>query len=250
MALDPGRIEVGIGLHHRAAGDAIGAQAMQDGPREARRLGHARIGMQRVAVARQPVDQRLVRLGGDVDAGVRRALGHLMRLRRAVGGAAEAAVAAREGGPGQGGQLFAALGVGQHRLDIDDRALARPLVESAQHPAVGLDGGLGGEGLVQLDLLLAVHHHQIVDHLADRRPRAPGDYRGHGRHGLQPALIDEGQLRLVHRVVAQADAQGIEHGLAVAPGAGGDLALQVQNLGIADRHRGVLQARGHVFCRD
>ena len=65
VLLEGGRIVVGIGLQHAAAGDAVGAHAVQDRPRKAGLLGKLRIGVQRVAVAAQAVDQRLVRPRGD-----------------------------------------------------------------------------------------------------------------------------------------------------------------------------------------
>ena len=37
---------------------------------------------------------------------------------------------------------------------------------------------------------------------------------------LQPVLIDEGQFGLVHGIAAEADAEGIEHGLALGIGGG------------------------------
>ena len=59
-----------------AARDAVGAQAVQDRLREAREvLREPRIAVQRVAVTREPVDQRLVLGGGQRHLGVGLAVG-------------------------------------------------------------------------------------------------------------------------------------------------------------------------------
>ena len=66
--------------HQRAARDSICAEPMQDWLREAGQvLREPRVAVQRVAVARQPVDQRLVLARGQRDLRVGFALGDLRR---------------------------------------------------------------------------------------------------------------------------------------------------------------------------
>ena len=151
-----------------------------------------------------------------------------MGLGSAFRGATEAAIAAGEGRSGQGGDLLALL-VGPDRLVDDHRPLALALVVGADGAAFGSEGPAGRQGLVELDLLLAVDDHQEVD-LAG--PVAGGHFRGRtrcpaqgrrqdgcgGRYDLQPLLVDEGQLGLVHGVLTQADAEGVEHHVLVAIG--------------------------------
>ena len=68
---------------------------MQNRTRETGELGDLGIGVQRVAVAGEAIDQRLILACVRLADGVGFALGDLMRLGRAGIGAAEAAVAAR-----------------------------------------------------------------------------------------------------------------------------------------------------------
>src|SRR3546814_17795555 len=64
--VDPGRIMVAQPFHDRARGDAVGAQAMQDRAIEAGAPRHRRIGVARVVIAAQPIEQRSEeRRGGD-----------------------------------------------------------------------------------------------------------------------------------------------------------------------------------------
>ena len=60
---EPGRVAAAQRVQQRPAGEAVGAQPVQDRPVEAAHRGERRVGVQRVAVARQPVEQRLVRAG-------------------------------------------------------------------------------------------------------------------------------------------------------------------------------------------
>src|SRR3546814_15325328 len=55
----------------RAPGDAIGAKPVEDRPVEARRGGDRGVGMERIIVAREAVDQRLLGPGCKIGALVR-----------------------------------------------------------------------------------------------------------------------------------------------------------------------------------
>ena len=78
------------GVGELAQHDAVGAQAVQDRRREAGRLGERRVGVQRVAVAAQAVEQRLLRGDRVRHVGV----GRPVRQHDRLGGAAVAAPAA------------------------------------------------------------------------------------------------------------------------------------------------------------
>jgi hypothetical protein len=103
-------------------------------------LGKFGIGVQRIAVAAEAIDQRLVRPRRDVDDLVGRAARHLVRLGLAFGRSAKAAVAAREARGHQGRELLALL-VLQHGLVADHRALVLALVEDVEHGGIGRDVG-------------------------------------------------------------------------------------------------------------
>src|SRR5882757_11231445 len=68
-----GRIVIGVGLQYAAAGDAVGAHAMQDRFWKTGFPGKSGIAVQRIAVTAEPIDQRLVRTRWDVDDLVGRA---------------------------------------------------------------------------------------------------------------------------------------------------------------------------------
>src|SRR5581483_11859381 len=122
-----------------------------------------RIGVQRVAVARQAVGEGLVltrRVGDDV---VGLAVGGLVAGRRAAV-AAPAAFAADEHGRAGAEQRVAGLGVDRLRLGHDHRA--RALVVDAGDAAHGAGRALDRDLAVEADRLLAVHEHRPVE-LAD-----------------------------------------------------------------------------------
>src|SRR3546814_6908446 len=108
--------------------------------------------MQRVAVAAQPVEQCLVRLRLRRHADVGLAVGNRMRGRRAVfrlaDWAAEAAVAAREGGRQQGDQRLVGDGIADAVLDQHHGALAGALVEGIADADLGLYPALWRQRLV------------------------------------------------------------------------------------------------------
>src|SRR5258708_31460428 len=73
-APEPRRIVAAQRAQQRMAGDTEGAEAMQDRAREAGHRGDLGIGVQRVVVAAEPVDEGGLRQGRDVADEIRRAL--------------------------------------------------------------------------------------------------------------------------------------------------------------------------------
>ena len=69
------RIVAAHGFQHRVAGDAEGAEAVQDRALEAGRLREGGLGMQRIVVAAQPIDQRHFRARAEIADRIGRALG-------------------------------------------------------------------------------------------------------------------------------------------------------------------------------
>jgi hypothetical protein len=61
IGMHPAHVAVEQVVHDRLACDPVGAQAIQDRTRKARRRSEFRIGVQRIAVAAQPVQQGLLR---------------------------------------------------------------------------------------------------------------------------------------------------------------------------------------------
>ncbi len=243
-------IIIGVGLQHRAAGQAVGAHAVQDRPRKPGLARELRIAVQRVAVAAQPVDQRLVRPRRDIDGAVRRPRRHRMRRRLALGRAAEAAIAAREGRADQRRQLVAGF-VPEHRFTCHHGALVLALVVDGQDAGIRENLRRHRQRLVEGDVAFAIHHQQAVD-AEIAGTGAPGRDRGEGRHHLQRArveasFVDVRQFPLVHGIGAQTDAIGIEHHLAVGPCIGVALPLQTEDLGILDRHDVSFSAASPLF---
>src|SRR4051794_54763 len=96
MPLERAGIIIGVGLQNAAAGDAVGAHAVQDRFWKTGTRREFGVAMQGIAVAAEPIDQRLIRARRDIDGPVRRARRHLVRLGLAFRRTAEPAVAARK----------------------------------------------------------------------------------------------------------------------------------------------------------
>src|SRR3546814_2477375 len=127
----------------RAPGDAIGAKPVEDRPVEARRGGDRGVGMERIIVAREAVDQRLLGPGCKFGALVRGRGRHLVRCTRGKRGPAAAAVAPQEGDLGYAGEQGAGCGVGNLARRIEEGALIGTLVYDM------------GDGELAADLALA-----------------------------------------------------------------------------------------------
>src|SRR3546814_2282264 len=90
---------------------------VEDRPVEARRGGDRGVGMERIIVAREAVDQRLLGPGCKFGALVRGRGRHLVRCTRGKRGPAAAAVAPQEGDLGYAGEQGAGCGVGNLARD-------------------------------------------------------------------------------------------------------------------------------------
>ena len=73
------RIVIANALQQRMADHAEGAEPVQDRPRKARGLGHVEIGVQRIEIGGEPIDQRHLRPRAEIADQIGRALGHLVR---------------------------------------------------------------------------------------------------------------------------------------------------------------------------
>jgi len=234
VAADRGRVPVREGLEQGAAGDAVGAHAVQDRCGEPGPGGEFRVRMQRVAVSRQTIKQGLSGARRDFHDAIGGAVGHCGRFRLAGGRAAEIPVAAREGRALEGVERVA-LRIPHFGLAHQDRALVA-LVPCAEPAAVRGDLGGDGQGFVEGDVALRVDHHHPVD-VDGRGAGVPCRDRGEGRHDLHrglapgvPAFVDEGELLRAGGVLSHADAKGVEHDVAVVPAGRNGFAAQLRQV--------------------
>ena len=95
--------------------------------------GEPGIAVQRVAVAGEPVDQRLIGSGGQGDPRVGFAVGELRGGRALAGLAAEAAGSADHQGGQRLGDLCAGVGIAAAGAQDDDAVLALALVLDVGH---------------------------------------------------------------------------------------------------------------------
>ena len=113
----------------RAARHAVGAQPVQDRLGETGQLaGEPRVAVQRVAVAGEPVDQRLILAGGQRDAGVGLAVRDFRRDRPLTRLPPEAARAADDQRGQRFGDELPRVGVSAAAAQHHDRVLALALV--------------------------------------------------------------------------------------------------------------------------
>ena len=189
------------GVQEAATGEPVGAEAVEDRTVEAAHGGEGRVVVQRVAVARQPVDQRLVGAGLQLDGVVGVAVRGLVRVARRTAVAAPAALAADVGRHAGVEQRLAGVDEGGLALGDDHRALA--LVVDAGDLAHGLELTLHRDLPVQGDALLAVDEHRRVE-AADGAEGAAERAEHHRDRGQRPLLLARGvlggELELVERV--------------------------------------------------
>ena len=148
-------------LSNASTGESVGAQTVEDRPVEAGGRGERRIGVQRVAVTRQPVDERLIDSGLVLHDVIGLALGRRRARTGRPAVATPATLAADERGRAGGEERLAGGGIDRLGLGRDHRA--GTLVVDAGHRRHRADRALDGDRLVQLDGLLAVHEHRPVD---------------------------------------------------------------------------------------
>ena len=150
------RVVAAHGFQHRVAGNAEIAESVHDRPRISGLLGDRRLGMQRIAVAAKPIDQRGFRPGRrDRKPHRARATGSdaAPALPRR---AAEAAVGAAECRLRDGCDQLAGRLVGHLALGEDQRALAGALVDHFDNALAADTVFCARERPVQRDALFAV----------------------------------------------------------------------------------------------
>lgn len=179
-------------------------------------LAASRIGVDRVVVAGEAIDQRRLRQYRQRAFRIRGALGNGVDRRSLGNGAAAAAVTAQHIGGGDGADQLAAVLLAQQLLEIQHGALAFALVQHAGD-TVGTDVGLAGfQRPVHADALFAVQQLEPGDfqlRLLDPGARV-AQHVGHGGEHLQALLVGELQFGRIGLVAAEADAEGIQHAIA------------------------------------
>lgn len=192
-------------------GDAEGAEAVEDGGGEAGHLGKVRVDVERVGVAAEAVEGRLLFGGGLVDDDVGGARGGRFVGGRGGGGArlrvvarrlgpAEAPAASEEEGHLVVEDVGAAAGVLGGDAVGDDGGGA--LVDDVEELGVVDDAGGGGDGeLADFEVLFAVEEHdgvEVGDELREVRGEVGGEGGDHavGREDLEVggAFVHEGQV--------------------------------------------------------
>ncbi len=192
---------------------------MQDRLVEAESLGEIWIRVQRVPVAGQTVQQRLVEVGLLLDHRVRLARRRDVDVAGRAALAAPAAGAAHESGDLVIRDLLAAF-VGGGNAEQHHRV--RRLVVGALEAEGVLELAFGRERVFDLGVLLAVQH--AVEAVVQTRHRRLA-VLGHGQHGVHRRhhgvgrqhveaaavqLVHQGQVLLVQRVGRRADAEGVQ----------------------------------------
>jgi hypothetical protein len=219
-------------------GDAEGREAVQDRLLVSGFRGDRRLGMQRVVIAGEPVDQRRLgpcwQVADDVGRAVWNRVGRRARFLRP----AESAIGAAERRMRQRCERRAGLGIRDRSLGVDDRALARAFVDDVEHARFGAHAPGGGQGTMQFELLFAVHDLEIVDagiHLA--HPRPVGEHAAECRQRLEALLVHEREFRLAQRIVAEPQAEGVQDRVARAVALLDRRNVEGDELVVVDGHR-------------
>ena len=189
---------------------------MQDGRVEAGPAREGRVGVQRVAVAVEPVEQGLVGPGVVADGVVGFPVGQLPGAGRAPVAAPAALAGDEQAGPA--GPHGVAVVVGGVDLQHHQRGLA--LVVDGGHPVAGCRRTLGRQLLVELDVLVAVEQAGPVVVAVVGSAGAADHHRLGGQGPLgHPGRILGGELQLGAGWVGSAGphAQGIKQALVGAP---------------------------------
>ena len=217
---EPGRVGSAERVEQGAAREPVRAQPVQDRSVEPGERRERRIGVQRVAVARQPVDEGLFGTGRVGDGVVGVAVGRLV-LRTArprspphpPSPRMNADITTSNSGSSESFST-------QRAMASIDRALA--LVPDRGHLGRADQRARHRDLAVQVDLLLAVDEHRRVERAdrAEHRRRL----RQHDGHGRKDPLVDlhrvlggVRQFESVERILAAADADGVEQRVLRAP---------------------------------
>jgi hypothetical protein len=193
-------------------GDAETAEPMHDRPRIAGLLRHRGLGVQRIKIAAQPIDQGGFRARAEIANGVGPAFGERMRLCGLSRWSAKTSVAAAEHRVRYRCHRLAGRLVGDYALGKHQRTFALAFVDHFDDALAADHGALPGERTMQRDALLAVDDlHPVDPGVLTARPEAGmAKHSCHGRQHFQVLLINEGQLLFVHRIVTEADTERIE----------------------------------------
>src|SRR5690625_2336690 len=204
--------------NQRAADHPESRKTVENGPLEACPSSDFRIGMQRVAIPGQAVDQGGLwgsRQGARL---IGFPLGHRRRASRRPARASEAAVAATEERLCRHGDQLSPL-VSQAPLDIDQRTTPFALVDDLGDAALAMDLTLRWQRPMQPQSLLPVNH----AHPVNAAVQVPGPEtrmaknRAEGRqNGEAATFVNEGQIGFLERVEAGSAAERVENGLVSA----------------------------------
>ena len=219
---------------------------MQDRLREARPAREGRVRMERVAIARQPVQQRLVAPRRADDLPVRFPGRHRPLLRRPPR-PAEAAATADEAGRLRGDQRFPGRFVGRRRAG--DRQRAAALVVDPDDLRADQDRARYRERPVEPEGLLRVHR--------GGRIVASGSQAGHGgghdrgvrrqRPGGEAGRVLGRETQLGARIgLPGADAERVADRVVGCPRPADRFAVDAKHAEVRDEHRA---GRGHVRPR-
>ena len=155
-----------------------------------------------------------------------------------AGGATKTTVGAAEGGGGEHRQKLAAGRVMHRALGINQPALARAFVDDASNLSAPDHLALGGWQAADDQTLLPMHQANGVDargRVFHPHANVAQDHR-QCRQCQQVFFIDEAQLSFVQRVGAQADAQCVQHGVALCVAMAHVLERPRHKLGVVNRH--------------
>src|SRR5512146_2050369 len=217
-AHEAARIVIAAGFQDGVARDAERAATMQDWHLESCASRVRGIGMQRVIIAGEAVDQRGLRERRKIADCVRRRIGY----RRGHGDRsrwpAEAAVGAAERGRRERAEQYSARFVAHVALRHHQGAAVPAFVDDPGHPGVAHEGAFHRQRPVYRETLFPMYNVAASD--AGLGMRVPGtgiaqDDR-HGWERLQVLLVDELELLDIAGIGAEPDAERVEQG--VAPG--------------------------------
>src|SRR5262249_10211869 len=207
---------IGVLPQDRARRDAEACRAMQDGTLEAGVLGALGIGVERILVAVEAVQQREIGRRGQIADLLPRRLGPPVRHRRLRRLPAETAVFARKRAAVDGGDRRPVL-ADQVARSLDDGGVAGALVDDLLHARPAHEARLRRKRPMQHHLEVAGDDEALVD--AEGRighaARPPQHHRHGGKGGEPGALVHEFELARIERVHADADAERIEGALAL-----------------------------------
>ena len=231
-------------------GHPEGTQPVQDGRLVAGLFRHGGIGVERVVVAAEAVDQGGLGQGGQIANRLRGAFGKGVWWGSGHLRAAESAVPPGEDGLPRGKQGTAAGSLHALAFQEQQGSLVRAFVNDLGNAGLGANGPLGRKGVVKDQTLLPVQDaHPVQAGAGFTRPESwMAQHRRHGRQRAELLLVHEPQLGLVQRVHPQTQPEAVEHGVLEGVGLLDLRKLHTQQIVVIDRHgnEGRSKARGKV----